>query len=92
MNINRGKLIGIVGLLPGSCTVMVVAGWAQGPRASPSPTPAASDGTAEGATVAIVILGLLVAAGVAVKLHDVSRKREDEAAALQGRISRRPPS
>ena len=37
--------------------------------------------------VAVVILALLVVTGVSVKLYDMKRKHEDEAAALQGRIS-----
>lgn len=53
---------------------------------SPS-APVASDGASAGVVFAIAILALLVATGIAVKIHDRKRKMEDEVAALQGRIS-----
>ena len=56
----------------------------------PTPLASPSSGTSSGAAagvIALVILGLIAVIGFAVKLHDVKRKREDEAAALQGRLS-----
>jgi hypothetical protein len=72
----------------GLSTLGVVPGWAQGTTMPPaSPAPVSSDGGIGGIVLALVIVGLLVAIGVAVKLHDVKQKHDDEAAALQGRLS-----
>jgi hypothetical protein len=70
----------------GLYTLMIVPASAQVPMA-PGPAPAASDGASGGIVVAVGILGLLVVIGVAVKLVDMKRKREDEGAALQARIT-----
>jgi hypothetical protein len=87
MKINGGTLLGIVGLALGSSTAMADAGWTQGPSPSPSLAPAASGSTTGGAIVAVIVVGLLVTTAVTVRLYDVRRRREAEAAALQGRIS-----
>jgi hypothetical protein len=79
-----GKLASLLGIV---YTVMVVPAWAQAPTTVPAPAPVGSDGAAGGTVVALVILGLLVAIGVTVKLVDMKRKHEDEAAALQARIT-----
>lgn len=71
----------------GLSAIMAVPGWAQSLAPAPSSAPAASDGGAAGTAVAVVLLGLLVVIGVTVKLFDMKRKRDDEAAALQARIS-----
>src|SRR5215510_1654905 len=73
--------------LLGLFTIMVLPSVAQPLTSAPSPAAAASDVAPGGTVIIAVILGLLVAIGFAVKLSDVKRRREDEAAALQGRIS-----
>jgi hypothetical protein len=75
-----GNVVSLLGL-------PMVAAWAQTGAPAPSPAPVASDGTAAGIVVAVAILALLVIIGGAVALHDMKRKHEDEAAALQGLIS-----
>ena len=60
--------------------------WAQTPGAPP---PAAAP-TADGGSAAVgflVILGLLVLVGVAVKVYDRKRKRDAEAVHLQAQVS-----
>ena len=76
-----------VAVLLGLSTFGVVRGWAQGTMPSPFPAPVSSDGGVGGIVLALVIVGLLAAIGVAVKLHDLKQKHDDEAAALQGRMS-----
>ena len=69
----------------GACEV-----WAQtADRPSATPVPPA-DGTASGAATIVVVglvLALLVGIGILVKMVDSRRRREDEMAGLQGRIS-----
>jgi len=64
---------------------------AQSP-AAPSPSPMAapgpsSQGGAAGVVAVVVVLALLAIVGIAVKLYDLKRKREEEALSLQARIS-----
>ncbi|HXJ79572.1 MAG TPA: hypothetical protein VMS64_12935 [Candidatus Methylomirabilis sp.] len=73
------NLISLLGLH----IVLIAPVWAQAP-AVPGPP---SDGAIGGIVAAVAILCLLVVIGVAVKLVDVKRNHEDEAAALQARIS-----
>ena len=87
MKPTRRRILGNLASVLGLSITMTLPGWAQSLAPGPSSPPAASDGGAEGVIVAAVILGLLVAMGVAVKLHDMKRKRDDEVAALQARIS-----
>lgn len=75
--------------------IMGTAGWVwaqtpQAPDASPRIAPGAGPEMADSSTkVAIVFAGiiLLLILGVAVKLYDLKRKRDDEAVAIQARIS-----
>src|SRR6202040_1458896 len=74
------------------CTTAAAA-WAQvSPTPAPSPalpsgpSPEVTNGSGAFLVAALVVL-LLVAVGVMVKLYDLRRKREDEAVALQARIS-----
>ena len=73
-------------LATASVSVANVSAQALTPAPLPSPSPGTSSGAAAG-VIALVILGLIALIGFAVKLHDMKRKREDEAAALQGRLS-----
>jgi len=49
--------------------------------------PAGEGGTGYGLIAFLCVMGLLFAGGIAVKVHDVKRKREDEGIALQSRLS-----
>lgn len=77
----------------GALLTMAATAWAQvSPSPVPSPTlppgraPEVTDGTGAMLIAAVVIV-LLIAVGVMVKFYDLRRKREDEAVALQARIS-----
>ena len=83
--LHRAVFVNLASVL--GLSIMTVPGWAQPLAPAPSSAPAASDGGAAGTAVAVVLLGLLVVIGVTVKLFDMKRKRDDEAAALQARIS-----
>ena len=65
------------------------AAWAQvSPTPAPSPLPSPEMTNGSGAfMVAALVVVLLIAVGVMVKLYDLRRKREDEAVALQARLS-----
>jgi hypothetical protein len=64
------------------------AALAQATPATPSPAAPAADGSAAGTVVMIgVLLAVFVAIGIAVKIFDAKRKREEEGVALQGRLS-----
>ncbi len=57
------------------------------PKAPPAPA-APADGTTAGLVVVVAaLIGLLLIVGIAVKLHDARRKREEEGVALQARLS-----
>jgi hypothetical protein len=83
----------IVQLLSSQVSGPGVRMWAQlsagpTPFAAMAPGVTSDAGYVQGNVVAFLALVLLlVAVGVAVKLYDRSRKREDEAVALQARIS-----
>lgn len=77
-------------------SILVVPGfagpaWAQAPTPSPglspSATPATDGGPASTVAVLAIVVGLIVAIGVAVKLFDLKRRREAEAVHLQAQIS-----
>ena len=65
--------------------------WAQTPATAPStvPPPAAGAASSSGSAALgfLVILGLLVLVGIAVKLYDRKRKRDAEAVHLQAQVS-----
>jgi len=77
--LSRASAIGI-------CSIPTAPVLALASTTVPPSAPAAPNAAA-GAVVAVVILGLLVLIGVAVKLVDLKRKHEDEAAALQARVT-----
>src|SRR5262245_60466694 len=64
--------------------------WAQNASNTPAPSPATTPGEGGGGTAiaaVIVVAGLLVVIGLAVKLFDLKRKRESEAVQLQAQLS-----
>jgi len=63
--------------------------WAQNASNTPAPSPATTPGDGGGTAIAaaIVVAGLLVVIGLAVKLFDLKRKRESEAVQLQAQLS-----
>ena len=66
---------------------VVEVAWPQTTSPAPS-SPVPSEGVGRYGIVAfLLIMGLIIAVGVAVKLYDVKRKREDEGIALQSRLS-----
>jgi hypothetical protein len=71
----------------GALCMTARAAWAQlSPTPAPMPSPEMTNGS--GAfMVAALVVALLIAVGVMVKLYDLRRKREDEAVALQARLS-----
>jgi hypothetical protein len=71
----------------GALSTTATAAWAQvSPTPAPMPSPEMTNGS--GAfMVAALVVALLIAVGVMVKLYDLRRKREDEAVALQARLS-----
>ena len=82
-----GVALGNLASLLGLSALGVAPAWAQVSVPAPSSAPIVHDGAAGGTAVAVVILASLVVLGVGVKLYDMKRRHEDEAAALQGRIS-----
>ena len=57
--------------------------WPQVPPASP----AVGERAGYALVAFVLVVGLMVAMGVAVKLYDVKRKREDEGVAMQARLT-----
>jgi hypothetical protein len=71
----------------GALCMTAAAAWAQvSPTPAPMPSPEMTSGSGAFMVAALVVV-LLVAVGVMVKLYDLRRKREDEAVALQARLS-----
>jgi len=71
----------------GALSTTAAAAWAQvSPTPAPSPSPEMTNGSGAFMVAALVVV-LLIAVGVMVKLYDLRRKREDEAVALQARLS-----
>jgi hypothetical protein len=62
---------------------VVEVAWTQ----ATSPVPAPESGPGYGLFAFVFVVALLVMTGVAVKMYDMKRKREDEAVALQARLS-----
>ena len=55
---------------------------------TPAPVAPPADGSAAGLVVVVgVLLALIVAIGIAVKIYDAKRKREEQGIALQGQLS-----
>lgn len=84
-----GKLSRLVNPVPGLLAFLVtpVSGWAQHPgieAPATLPDPASQAG---GIGVVAVVVAILLAGGIAGKLYDLKRKREEDAALLQSRIS-----
>ena len=71
----------------------VASGWAQTAPSPATPAPAtpsagpATSGSSAFVAAAIILVGLLVVLGVAVKFFDLRRKREAEAVHLQAQVS-----
>ena len=64
------------------------AALAQTTPTAPPVAPAAADGSSAGLVgMVAVLLALFVAVGVAVKIYDAKRKREEQGVALQARLS-----
>ena len=78
----RRMVLGIACLL-GGLDLPVTTALAQSSAPAATPPVAGS----EAGIVALVIVGSLIVLGIAVKLYDVKRMRENEAAGLQGRIT-----
>jgi hypothetical protein len=76
----------------GALLTTAAAAWAQvsppvpSPTLPPGPPPEVTSGSGA-ILIAAVVIVLLIAVGVMVKLYDLRRKREDEAVALQARMS-----
>src|SRR5438876_2032641 len=71
----------------GALCMTATAAWAQvSPTPAPMPSPEMTNGSGAFMVAALVVV-LLIAVGVMVKLYDLRRKREDEAVALQARLS-----
>jgi hypothetical protein len=69
---------------------MVAAPAAALAQTAPAPSPAAppADGSSAGLVgMVAVLLALFVAVGIAVKIYDAKRKREEQGVALQARLS-----
>jgi hypothetical protein len=88
MSARRLLEIGLA-LIPATLWRRASAAWAQGTAALPPPgTPAPP--SADGAAGIIVMVGMLALLGLivaAVKIFDVRRQRNEEAMAIQGRLS-----
>jgi hypothetical protein len=82
---HRRKLLGL-----GHAAFALVAAPAAALAQTPTPSPAVppADGNAAGLIgMVAVLLGLFVAIGIAVKLYDAKRKREEQGVGLQARLS-----
>jgi len=77
-NCIRFSLAGLFVLL-----AVVEVAWPQ----ATSPAAAPENSAGNGLFAFVFVIGLLVFTGIAVKLHDMKRKREDEGVALQARLS-----
>jgi len=80
-----GSVVSLLGL-----SILVTRAWAQTAGPAPSPVAPGSSGgvgAAGGMVVGAVLLGLLLVIGVAIKLYDMKRKREEEGVAVQGALS-----
>ncbi len=89
------RMTGVRSMLGAASALLTTAAaaWAQvsptpvpSPTLPPGPSPEVTSGTGA-ILIAAVVIVLLLAVGVMVKLYDLRRKREDEAVALQARIS-----
>src|SRR6266849_1996114 len=89
------RMTGVRSMLGAASALLMTAAaaWAQvsptpvpSPTLPPGPSPEVTSGTGA-ILIAAVVIVLLLAVGVMVKLYDLRRKREDEAVALQARIS-----
>jgi hypothetical protein len=77
-NCIRISLAGLFVLL-----AVVEVAWTRGT----SPAAASENSAGDGLVALVFVIGLLAITGIAVKLYDVRRKREDEGVALQARLS-----
>jgi hypothetical protein len=73
--------VGLAGLFVLLAVVEVA--WTQ----ATSPPPPPENGAGSGLFAFVFVLGLLTVTGIAVKLYDMRRKRENEGVALQARLS-----
>jgi hypothetical protein len=87
---------GVVGSSALTLSSWIVAGFAWAQTAAPAPSPvtpmapspaAGSTGTGGGVVLVGVLIALFVIIGVAVKMYDWKRKRDEEAMYLQARIA-----
>ena len=83
----RGSVAGIFSLLAVAETAWAQAVSPTPPAPVPLPGRVPEGGTARGLVAFIVVVGLLAITGIAVKMYDMKRKREDEGVALQARLS-----
>src|SRR5712692_7623685 len=77
-------------LAAATCWATSARAWAQtapSPAMSPPAPPPAADGGSTAIAAVLVVLGLLVIIGLAVKLFDLKRKRESEGVQLQAQVS-----
>jgi hypothetical protein len=82
-NLTRAGLAAMFMLL-----AVVEVAWPQATFPAPSsPTPPSEGVGGYGIIAFLLVMALLVAVGVAVKVYDVKRKRDDEGVALQSRLS-----
>jgi hypothetical protein len=81
------KLSRLVNPVPGLLAFLVtpLSGWAQHPGIEAPATPPGPASQAVGGVTAVV--AILLVGGIAGKLYDLKRRREDDAASLQSRIS-----
>jgi len=85
----RGIVAGIFVLLAAAESAWTQAVSPTTPSPSPTmpPGPVPEGGTERGLVALTVVVGLLLITGIAVKIYDMKRKREDEGVALQARLS-----
>lgn len=83
----RGSVAAIFVLLAAaeSAWTQAVSPTAPSPMMPPGPAPEGA--AARGLVAFVVVVGLLAITGIAVKIYDMKRKREDEGVALQARLS-----
>jgi hypothetical protein len=86
MTENRRKLLGL-GYTALAMVAAPAAALAQAPT-SPSPAAPSADWSAASLVGIVgVLLGLFVAVGIAVKIYDAKRRRDEQGVALQARLS-----